>query len=477
MSSKSLPEGRLPSAGAKSAQDSWSIAARLTAWYACSAFAMVLAATELLYWALIVNFNREDDRLLANEVRELQALLIDRHTTDAEKIKAAFVQVGFRLMGDDHRIVMESPWMGKLPPRIFPEPAGDDQQTAAVTVDLGRDGSFRLLAVRMAAGSGPYHDHIVQLALNRGDHENVLAAWRQQLWLLLAAALVVCTVVGYRIARVGIQPIEAVTKAASRIRSTTLHERLTTDGLPTELRVLASTFNEMLERLEESFTRLSQFSADIAHELRTPVNNLRGEVEVALTRPRSVEEYREVFGSCLEEFGRLSQLIESLLFLARAENAQTSMPRESIDVRGELTKVHEFYEAAAAEAGITFSMAAPEQVTACLNRTLFQRAVGNLVANALAHTPSGGTVNLLAAREGDTIRVEVSDSGQGIPPEDLARVFDRFYRVDRSRSSTSGGFGLGLAIVKGIALLHGGTAEISSQVGRGTRVVLVFPLG
>jgi two-component system heavy metal sensor histidine kinase CusS len=153
------------------------------------------------------------------------------------------------------------------------------------------------------------------------------------------------------------------------------------------------------------------------------------------------------------------------------------MPRESIDVRGELTKVHEFYEAAAAEAGITFSMAAPEQVTACLNRTLFQRAVGNLVANALAHTPSGGTVNLLAAREGDTIRVEVSDSGQGIPPEDLARVFDRFYRVDRSRSSTSGGFGLGLAIVKGIALLHGGTAEISSQVGRGTRVVLVFPLG
>jgi two-component system heavy metal sensor histidine kinase CusS len=276
---------------------------------------------------------------------------------------------------------------------------------------------------------------------------------------------------------VGIQPIEAVTKAASRIRSTTLHERLTTDGLPTELRVLASTFNEMLERLEESFTRLSQFSADIAHELRTPVNNLRGEVEVALTRPRSVEEYREVFGSCLEEFGRLSQLIESLLFLARAENAQTSMPRESIDVRGELTKVHEFYEAAAAEAGITFSMAAPEQVTACLNRTLFQRAVGNLVANALAHTPSGGTVNLLAAREGDTIRVEVSDSGQGIPPEDLARVFDRFYRVDRSRSSTSGGFGLGLAIVKGIALLHGGTAEISSQVGRGTRVVLVFPLG
>ena len=153
------------------------------------------------------------------------------------------------------------------------------------------------------------------------------------------------------------------------------------------------------------------------------------------------------------------------------------MPTMPVDVRNELTKVHEFYEAAAAEAGITLSMTAPEQLTACLNRTLFQRAVGNLVANALAHTPSGGNVSLCAARDGDTVLVEVADSGQGIPPEDLARVFDRFYRVDRARSSTSGGIGLGLAIVKGIVLLHGGTANITSEVGRGTRVSLIFPRG
>jgi two-component system heavy metal sensor histidine kinase CusS len=329
----------------------------------------------------------------------------------------------------------------------------------------------------MAAGSGPYVHHIVQLALNRGDRANMLAAYRKQVWLVLAVALVVCTGVGYRIARLGIQPIEAVTKAASRIRSTTLYERLKTNGLPAEVLALAGTFNEMLDRLEESFTRLSQFSADIAHELRTPVNNLRGEVEVALTTPRSLEEYREVLGSCLEEFGRLSRLIESLLFLARADNAQTAMPKEPIDVQAELRKVYEFYEAAATEAGVTFSMVVPEHVTACLNRTLFQRAVGNLVANALAHTPAGGKVNLVATKEADTVRVEVSDSGQGIPPEDLARVFDRFYRVDRARSSASGGIGLGLAIVKGIVVLHGGTVAISSEVGRGTQVRLVFPLG
>lgn len=479
MSLKNPHETSLPPAGPKSTRRSWSIAVRLTAWYAGSAFAMVLVVTGLLYWAMVVNLDREDDQLLANEVRELQALLIDRRTAGAEEIKSAFVQVTFRLMAEDGRVVMESPRMRELlPPHVFPEPAaGDDQQTAAINVDLGRKGFFRVLAARMPAGSGLYAHHIVQLALNRGDRENVLAAYRKQLWLILVVALVVSTGVSYRIARFGIQPIEAVTKAASRIRSTTLYERLKTNGLPAELLALASTFNEMLDRLEESFTRLSQFSADIAHELRTPVNNLRGEVEVALTKPRSVEEYREVLGSCLEEFGRLSQLIESLLFLARAENAQTSMPREPIDVRSELTKVHEFYEAAASEAGITLSMAVPESVVARLNRTLFQRAVGNLVANALAHTPSGGNVNLSATREGDTVRVEVSDSGQGIPPEDLARVFDRFYRGDRARSSISGGIGLGLAIVKGIVLLHGGTADITSEVGRGTRVILVFPLG
>lgn len=479
MSLKNAHEASSPPVGTKSARRSWSIAARLTAWYAGSAFAMVLVATGLLYWALIVNLNWEQDRLLANELQEFRALLGGRPTVDAREIQSAFLQVGFRLMEEDGRVVMESSGLKTLPPlHVFPRPpADDDQQPAAVNVDLGRNGAYRLLTARITTGSGPYTHRIAQLALNRDDAENLLAAYRKQLCLVLGVALLACTGVGYQIARLGIQPIEAVTKAASRIRSSTLDERLQTDGLPAELRALANTFNEMLDRLEESFTRLSQFSADIAHELRTPVNNLRGEVEVALTRPRSVEEYREVLGSCLEEFARLTQLIESLLFLARAENPQTSMPKEPVDVRSELTKVHEFYEAAASEAGIRLSVSAPEPVVACLNRTLFQRAVGNLVANALAHTSSGGDVKVEATREGDAVRVEVSDSGQGIPQEDLGRVFDRFYRGDRARSSTSGGIGLGLAIVKSIVLLHGGTADVTSEVGRGTRVTLVFPLG
>jgi len=282
--------------------------------------------------------------------------------------------------------------------------------------------------------------------------------------------------IGYQVARHGIRPVAEMATTARHISSTNLRERILPEGYPSELASLAGTFNAMLDRLEESFERISQFSADIAHDLRTPVNNIRGESEVALARARTVDEYREVLNSCLEEAVRLSDLIGDLLFLARAESPLTHLRRERIDV-GELVRgVQEYYEASAADAGVYFSTGLPyEPVIADLDRTLLQRAVSNLVSNALAHTPSGGSVVLGTNREHSSVRIEVSDTGSGIPPEALPRVFDRFYRVDTSRSQASGGTGLGLAIVQSIAVLHGGRVEISSKLGQGTRVTLLMP--
>jgi two-component system heavy metal sensor histidine kinase CusS len=232
----------------------------------------------------------------------------------------------------------------------------------------------------------------------------------------------------------------------------------------------------MLNRLEQSFARLRQFSADIAHELRTPINNMRGEIEVALGKPRSADDYREVLGSSLEECGRLAGMIDSLLLLARAENPRTTIDREPLDVAEELARVREFYEAAAGEAGVRLTLAVAGRVEAVLNRALFQRAVANLVANALAHTPPDGSVTLAAAGRDGVTRVEVSDTGCGIPACHLAHVFERFYRVDPARRSP-GGMGVGLTLVRSIVELHGGTVEIASEVGRGTRVVMTFPPG
>jgi two-component system heavy metal sensor histidine kinase CusS len=239
---------------------------------------------------------------------------------------------------------------------------------------------------------------------------------------------------------------------------------------------LASTFNETLDSLEDAFGRLARFSSDIAHELRTPINNLRGEVEVALSKPRSPDEYAEVLGSALEECLRLSRMIDSLLFLARAENPQSEIRRESLDIRKELATVREFYDAAAVDADVQLDLAGSDGIVAPLDRALFQRAVGNLIENALAHTGVGGHIRLEAVRENGTLSISVADDGCGIPAEHLSRVFDRFHRVDAARSKNGGGAGLGLAIVKTIATLHGGDAKIESWMGRGTRVTLSLPV-
>jgi two-component system heavy metal sensor histidine kinase CusS len=233
----------------------------------------------------------------------------------------------------------------------------------------------------------------------------------------------------------------------------------------------------MLDRLQESFERLTRFSADLAHELRTPVNNIRGEMEVALARTRSADEYRELLGSNLEEVVKLSDLIGSLLFLARTESPATYIAREAIDIGELLETIREYYDGPADHAGVRLAVNLPSGLRAMLDRSLMQRALGNLVSNALAHTPKGGRIDLTAHRGNDGLTISVTDTGCGIPAESIPHLFDRFYRVDQARSQNPGGFGLGLSIVRGIILLHGGTVQITSEINVGTQVRLMLPVG
>jgi two-component system heavy metal sensor histidine kinase CusS len=475
MSSKNAPERR---------PRTWSLAARLTTWYGISAFVLIVAATGFLYWALVTNLDREDDEFLTDKVHLLQSLLSERpedtrmlrEEVEWEPAARRFGQVYIRILDGTGRLVLETPGMSAaLPPVIFPEAApgkGELHQGKEISCSTGR--AFRILAAR-GEPDAEGRDTVIQIALDRTREEALLSAYRKALWLALGIALAFCLLTGYHIARRGLRPVAEIGQAARRIRSTTLHERLARENLPAELSTLAGTFNEMLDRLQESFERLARFSADIAHELRTPVNNLRGEAEVALSRPRTVAEYREVLSSCLEECGRLAGLIDNLLFVARAEDPRTQITKEPLDAGKELATVREFYEAAAAEAGVRLDVEAPSGLIADLDRTLFQRALGNLVANALAHTPRGGIITLAASQVKTEVRVEVADTGSGIAPEHLPYVFDRFYRADPARSTASGRVGLGLALVKSIAVLHGGSVAVTSEVGKGTRVCILFP--
>lgn len=313
----------------------------------------------------------------------------------------------------------------------------------------------------------------IQVAVSLAQQQQVLARYRQWLWTILSASLILCPLVGYQIARRGIRPVRYVAETAKRIGSSTLNERIQSEGYPIELADLALTFNAMLDRLKESFDRLTRFSADLAHELRTPVNNIRGEIEVALARSRTTHEYHEVLVSNLEETVRLSELIGSLLFLARTESPGTHIKREAVSVGELLETVRDYYEGPADQAGVALAVSAPAGLQAMLDRSLMQRALGNLVSNALAHTPGGGRIDLTAGQSRAGLEICVSDSGCGIPQESLSRLFDRFYRADQARSQQSGGFGLGLSIVRGIMLLHGGQVQIASELGKGTRVTLL----
>jgi two-component system heavy metal sensor histidine kinase CusS len=314
------------------------------------------------------------------------------------------------------------------------------------------------------------------MILDRSHAERFLAIYRERLYLVLAIAFFVCAAVGHRLATQAVMPIRQVGITAARISSSTLSERLQLTELPQELAAVARSFNAMMDRLQDAFSRLSRFSADIAHELRTPVSNMIGEMEVALGRHREEPFYRDAIGSALEECQRLSRVIDALLFLARAEDPRRQIRKEKVNLLREIQSVLDFYEAAASESGLSFQVEIPETLELAVERTLFHRAIANVISNAIKHARSTSPVQIKAAQADRAVEIEIRDQGQGISPEHLPHLSDRFYRVDASRSQDSGGSGLGLAIVKTIAHIHGGELILASQPGLGTRVILRFPV-
>jgi two-component system heavy metal sensor histidine kinase CusS len=457
-----------------------SLATRLALWYAASAFGLVLAATGYLYWTLASSLEREQLEFLGDKLYTLGVVL----ATDSAEIEKEVEQewaggpdatLFVRLLDESGATLAETAGMAGLGlgAEAFPEPAPPGRGLGPGRW-RGAPGarSFELRALRLPRQGDAGSTCVAQIASDRTEDETLLAATRRRVAMVLVAALVACALGGFGLARQGLRPVSRIGATLRRIRSTTLHERIAPAGLPTELQGLAWTSNEMLDGLERAFRQLSRFSADIAHELRTPIHNLRGEIEVALARPRPPEEYRNLLGSCLEECTRLSRLIDSLLFLARAEGRAQALRRQALDLGEELGAIAEFYEPLAAEAGVELRVAVEPGTCATLDRSLLQSAAGNLIENAIAATGRGGRVTLASRADAGGVRVEVSDTGRGIAAAHLPHLFERLYRVDGARG---GGAGLGLSIVQSIASLHGGSVSLASEVGVGTRVGLWFP--
>jgi heavy metal sensor kinase len=291
---------------------------------------------------------------------------------------------------------------------------------------------------------------------------------------LLPVGLLLAGLGGWVLARRALSPVGRMADAARRISAERLAERVEETGAGDELDRLARTLNRMLSRLDEAFQQVRRFSADASHELQTPLTTLRGELEVALRSARSPEEYRETLKSALEEIERISRLVEGLLILARAESGALRMDRRPVDLAGLVEEVYWRLKVLADERSVELLMAVEEPVAVSGDRDRLRRLLVNLVDNAVKYTGPRGRVRLSLARDGDRARIEVADTGRGIPGEALERIFQPFYRSEEVLSEQ--GSGLGLSIARSIALAHGGEVTVTSSPGEGSTFRVLLPL-
>ena len=329
-----------------------------------------------------------------------------------------------------------------------------------------------ILLHSVAPTSGPTGAAALHGALDVTQDHRIVEGYRRKLFAVVLGTIFLSTLLGWLLARRGLRPLRAISGQIGQIDPDQLRTSIAQSEWPAELRVLAVTFDDLMERIARSFEQLSRFSSDLAHEFRSPINNLVAAASVTLGRARTPAEYQTTLEVVIEEGERLSRMVTSMLFLARADNAKQLVRMEAVSTATEFGKLMDFFDIVAEEHGVTLSTHG--DLTMAADPMLLRQALSNLVANALRHTARGGRIALDAQEHGASVALTVSDDGCGIAQEHLPLIFDRFYRVDAARSATDS-TGLGLSVVRSIAELHGGTVTVSSKPDHGTTFTLLLP--
>ncbi|HEV7820251.1 MAG TPA: heavy metal sensor histidine kinase, partial [Burkholderiales bacterium] len=377
----------------------WSITTRLSFLFAISSLLLVAVMGGYLYRATDAELDQEITELLADTVDSVRVIAARQDDTEGlarphfwDAFSGAGSRLHMRILGDRSEVLVATSSLD-FPPAELPAPAANGER-ASRSVLWSAPGGHRY---RVVTGMGNFgvqakHSILIVLALDITAEEKRLRAFHETLFGTLAIGALCAAALGYVIVRRGLAPVRRIAKTASEITSARLERKLELDDAPVELRELAAAFNGMLDRLRDSFSRLSQFSSDIAHELRTPINNLMGEAQVALSRARTADEYRETLASNVEEYERLARMIENMLFLARADDPQMKIARGLIDAHAELKKICEFFTVIAEDSGVNIRCTGDAKVFA--DPLLFQRAVANLLSNALRYTRRGSEIVL-----------------------------------------------------------------------------------
>lgn len=457
------------------------LAARLALLFALVTLVVFSIAGVHLYRALDSQVQRRDDLALIGTAEIMRHQLGQGSGADAAHrvinlLNAAYGPSGITLALKDaegHLLAGTTPNAELLPsdaPVALERPLTLSDVREWYEGDVRRG---RLVVAEGRPGNGSDAPRVLSVAREESYTGLVVDAHGRDLLLTLVAGALATGLLGYWVVHRALRPVHALAAAAEAITATELGERLRADEAPQELEVLVRAFNRVLDRLEESFHRLGRFSADLAHDLRTPLSNLMIANQVVLNRTRGVAEYQAVLASNIEEFERLSRMIEEMLFIAKADNPATVIVRTPVELRDEVDKVVEFYAPLAEDRGLSIRCSGAGRVLG--DSVLLQRAIHNLLSNAIRYSTADAAIDVqIACPTVGRVELSVANEGPGIAPDDAPHVFDRFYRADTARQNSSEGSGLGLAIVKSIAMLHGGEVRVASVPGRRTTFVLTL---
>ena len=472
MSTQRTPTPRPPGA---------SLSTRLTLLFALVASAALALLGGVTLLALNLHFEAQDRDILQAHLQQARHLLARVDNTGAlaalpGDLNAAFgtqKDLAVRVQGAYAQPLFEQHSEAQMPPALMAHPA-TAPPAPLITWREGRNawrGSAMVMPLPMP-GAAPL---TVAMALDIHHHEAFTTSFRRALIGYVLLAALACALLGSWVVRRGLRPLLRMRAQAERIGAGQLDARMPVQEAPIELAELAATLNAMLARLESAFARLSTYSSDIAHELRTPLSNLMTQTHVALAQPRDAAAYREVLASNAEELERLSRTVADMLFLAQAEHGELLPSRQPVALGAEVRALFDFYEALAEDRGIALRLQGDGTVPG--DSLMLRRAIGNLLSNALRYTPRGGAIDVTVAPRDGKVVLRVRNDGTPIAAEALPRLFERFYRAEADRSHAQGqgdGAGLGLAITQAIVQAHGGRISASAEAN-GNVMEIVLP--
>jgi len=442
-----------------------SLSSRLALLFAACTAVVSLFAGVLFSRASEAHFIELDQQLLDGKLIGLRRALQDIQSSESE-VKLADelsrqADLSLRISGSNGQRWYDSSM--QLPEKLPNQPGlskisheGTDYRVLNAPLYLDKPDSPRLT-----------------LLLDITHHQHFLQRMQHLIWLTVGLSALATALLGAWAARSSLRPLRRISAVASGVSAQSLNSRLPEENMPPELAEMAHNFNAMLGRLDDSFQRLSAFSADIAHELRTPLSNLLTHTQVTLTRPRAIEDYREALHSNLEELQWMAQLVNDMLYLAKADHGLLMPKREPLQLAEEADLLLEFFAPLAEDARVKLSREGNARIEG--DRSMLRRALSNLLDNALRFTPVDGEVRLKIVEKPDGVTLCVENTGNGIDPALLPRLFDRFYRADPARhEGSSEHAGLGLAITQSIIRAHGGQIRCESDRGW-TRFVIGLP--